>query len=192
VETATARASETRLFLSARRDPTALTVHADNAVNPVQGFNLAMLARLATVVRDDDGVEHVALSNGRQWLRIDVVSGSLLSGPVELHFINDSVLGLTYLAKSLSMLAFLTAHGRFPALPPKHRAFANHQIDLLRTHDALSADTSQRNVAVALFGAERVSADWNGHSDAMRSRIRRLCKSARAMATRGYKQLLWG
>jgi hypothetical protein len=170
----------------------ALAVHADTGERSAAAFDLAKLASLANVVIGPDGTEYVTLSNGCQWLRIDALSGSLLSGQVGLRFANDRASGLVDLAKALSLLAFLTTYGRFPALPRQHRAFAKRQIDLLRTYDALVTGASQRDVAVALFGSDRVIADWNGPSDAMRSSVRRLCKSARALAKGGYKELLMG
>jgi hypothetical protein len=189
-EEATIPACQARLFLSAGLDPMALAIHADTGRRSAAAFDLSRLAALANVAIGPDGTEYVALSNGCQWLRIDILAGSLLSGPVGLRFANDRASGLADLAKALSMLAFLTTYRRFPALPRQHQAFAERQIALLRTYDALVAGASQRDVAIALFGSDRVIADWNGPSDAMRSTVRRLCKSARVLAKGGHRDLL--
>ena len=44
------------------------------------------LAAIATVVRDPAGPEHVLLSDGVTSLRLDLVNGSLLAGPVCLTY----------------------------------------------------------------------------------------------------------
>lgn len=63
-------------------------------------------------------------------------------------------------------------------------------IAVLRVADALTTGASQREIATVLFGAEAVARDWNGRSDALRSRLRRLVREARTMAAGGYRQLL--
>jgi len=71
-----------------------------------------------------------------------------------------------------------------PALFPAERR-VERLIDVLRVADALSAGASQREIAVVLFGIERVSSDWRTVSDSLRSRVRRLVREARRMTARG-------
>jgi hypothetical protein len=63
-------------------------------------------------------------------------------------------------------------------------------VMVLRVDDALAEGASQREIAAVLFGTDAMSRDWNGRSDALRSRIRRLVREARATAAGGYRQLL--
>jgi hypothetical protein len=65
----------------------------------------------------------------------------------------------------------------FPLDPRMPRMLA-----VLRVDDALAAGASQREIATALFGEARVRDDWAGRSDALRSRVRRLVREARALA----------
>jgi hypothetical protein len=63
-------------------------------------------------------------------------------------------------------------------------------VAVLRVSDALAAGATQREIARALFGAAAVERDWNDRSDALRSRLRRLVRDARALTAGGYRQLL--
>jgi hypothetical protein len=189
VESASLAAGQARLFWSAKRDPNVLRVRAGKTEAVLGAFDIAKLAHLVWAVVDADGAERLSLSDGRQCLRIDIVIGTLLQGPVRLQFLDNGANGLAPLARSLSILAFLLDHKRFPVLPRGHSSFARRQIDCLRTYDALLAGASQRDIAIAFFGFDRTVAEWNGRSDAMRSHVRRLCKMARHLAGGGYKTL---
>lgn len=169
-----------------------LRVHADRSGTVAKWFDLAKLAHMASVVVGVDDVEHVSLSDGEQCLRLDILSGTFLHGPVSLQFPSSEADDLAVLARSLSVFAFLLEHRRFPALPRGHASFARRQAAYLRTYDALLASASQREIAMAFFGHDRVGAEWNGRSDAMRSHIRRLCNAARHLAGGGYQALALG
>ena len=60
----------------------------------------------------------------------------------------------------------------------------------LRVHDALVEGASQREIAIGLFGAERVGEHWRGGSDSMRLNVRRLVGLARRLAQGGYRTLM--
>ncbi|MBL0924398.1 MAG: DUF2285 domain-containing protein [Sphingomonadaceae bacterium] len=190
MESASVAAGDARLFWSVSIDATALTVRADTVKRPADGLDLLKLLKFASVVVDDDGAEYLSLGNGQHCLRLDVVSGSVLDGLVNLCFLAPSVAHLPHMAESLSVFSFLLNHGRFPKPSRAHYVLAKRQAALLQTYDALVAGASQREVAIAFFGPSRVAAEWNGRSDAMRSQIRRLCRSAHATAAGGYKSLL--
>ncbi|GGC04992.1 hypothetical protein GCM10011494_24440 [Novosphingobium endophyticum] len=77
------------------------------------------------------------------------------------------------------------ARSLFPPDPGMARAIA-----VLRAHDALVAGASQREIGCVLFGAARVEREWNGTSDSLRSRVRRLMRDARRMARGDYRLIL--
>lgn len=53
-----------------------------------------------------------------------------------------------------------------------------------------AAETSQRNIAVAMFGEERVHRDWGHGTDHLRDWVRYSLRAARALSTKGYIKLL--
>jgi hypothetical protein len=63
-------------------------------------------------------------------------------------------------------------------------------LTVLRVHDALLDGASQREIGAALFGEDHLHRHWDGASDSLRSRVRRLVQEARATARGGYRQLL--
>lgn len=70
----------------------------------------------------------------------------------------------------------LFRHKRFvrSLFPPDPRIGLG--ILTLRVQDALIAGASQRDIAGALFGEARTAAEWNGRSDSLCSRVRRLVR----------------
>jgi hypothetical protein len=131
------------------------------------------------------------LSDGWHHIRLDVDGDSLCSdGPLLLQFSLQGLRGAEAKLLTLNRFLFLCRHRRFPRslFPPDRQV--ERGIMLLRVSDALSADASYREIAVMLFGKERVASEWNGPSDSLRSQVRRLIADAREMASGGYNSLL--
>lgn len=185
-------APEARIIWQAELDPGTLRV----AVIPVDRagpdhLEVARLAPWLSVVIDGEGREHAVLSDGWRHVRIDVEAGSLVEGG--LVMLEYRLVGLASAQSSASTLKRflqLAIHRRFAAslFPPEPRM--TRWLTLLRVSDALRAGASQREIGRALFGEERVDQEWDGRSDSLRSRVRRLVRDARAMAGGGYRALL--
>ena len=140
-------------------------------------------------VRADDGIEHVVLSDGKCRIALDVCEGTLFDGLVSLgtELINsdESKRQLIQLPRLLAALA-----DPFGKIPACHTTAANRKIvAALRVADGLAAGASHRELAIALFGIERVAADWLGISDALRSQVRRLVKSAQYFSGGGWRDI---
>lgn len=185
---------DARLVWDAGIDPDTLRVAA-LPVDPrhADRFDHDRFARWLYVVTDPEGREHAVLSDGYRRIRIDVEEGSLADGrPVLLRYLLSGSVGRDTDARLLPLrrAAGLLRTGRFlPALFPVERRI-ERLIDVLRVADALEAGASQRDIACALFGDERISSDWRAASDSLRSRVRRLVREARRMAAGGYRNLL--
>lgn len=187
-------APDARIIWHADIDPATLRV----AVIPVDHagpdhLEVARLARWLSVVVDGQGREHAVLSDGWRHIRIDVESGCLAEGGLVL--LEYRLTGLASAQSTVSNLRRflqLAIHCRFgaPLVPREPRM--TRWVTLLRVSDALQAGASQREIGRALFGEERVNREWEGRSDSLRSRVRRLVVDARAMARGGYRLLLRG
>ena len=173
-------------------DPGILTVRAEPADpdNP-DAIGLLALGQWLTVVAGADGREHAVISDGHHHLRLDVEAGHL-SGEdaviLDCHLRSIGAAGPRLLA--LRRLLALCRHRRFvrtlfPSDPRMPRLVA-----VLRVADGLANGASQREIAAAMFGAEAVARGWNGRTDALRSRFRRLVREARTMTAGGYRKLL--
>ena len=165
-----------------------------DALNPVTTsddcFDLGRLSDLATVVHSVDGNEHVVISDGQRRIRIDVMAGSLLNGPVLLQYQLQGIAQLDQKPLALRRLAALHRYGKLlPSLFPVSSR-AKSVVSALRVHDALVDGASQRDVAYALFGREAVNSDWAGRSDYLRSKVRRLIALARRLGGGEWQKLL--
>lgn len=173
-------------------DPAILTVHAEPA-DPAHpdAIPLAAMERWLTVVNGTDGREHAVLSDGCHHLRLDVEAGRM--GGEEAVILGYSLRGLRSAAPrllTLRRLIGLCRHRRFvPTLFPADPRLPR-LVAMLRVSDALADGASQREIAAALFGADAVARGWNGRTDALRSRMRRLVRDARMMRSGGYRRLL--
>jgi len=143
------------------------------------------------IATDGQGREHAVLSDGWHHIRLDVEEGRLTGQKtVLLQYRLQGLASAEPRLLSLRRLLDLCRHRRFArSLFPRDPRI-DRGIDMLRVHDALAGGASQRDIGAALFGEDRVARDWNGVSDSLRSRVRRLVRDARLMARGGYRQLL--
>jgi hypothetical protein len=185
-------ALQARLLWVAELDPSTLrvVVRPGDCSDP-DHVDPDALAPWLTLATDLLGEEHAVLSDGRHHLRLDL-SGSRLSdgGPVVLHYQLHGIASAAPKLVPLRRLIDLCRHRRFAA----HLFPADPRIDrwalTLRVLDALRAGASQRDIAMALYGADRIADGWHGDADSLRSRVRRLVREARSLAAGGYRGLM--
>ena len=185
-------APDARILWSAALDPGTLTITARPA-DPGDPDSLLLehIAPWLTCVEGADGFEHAVLSDGWHHIRLDVTGGRL-SGQraVHLHYRMHGLSSARNRLLPLRRFLGLCQHRRFgPSLFPREPQ-TRRWLEMLRVHDAVQDGASHREIAGALFGEARVDSDWNGNSDSLRSRVRRLVRDARAMASGGYRNLL--
>lgn len=150
-------------------------------------FDLRRYGALATAVLAPD-CEHVLLRVAGQTIRLDVLSGSLMRGPVSLVHDFAGTDEIEQVFAALRRFLRLRRSGHLPARSFAASQRANRQIQALRVHDALALGASIRDVGVMLFGIERVQAEWA--DEALKSQCRRLIALSRFMVGGGYRTLL--
>lgn len=187
-------APEARIIWRADLDPgtlrvVAVSADATDAANDL--LDADMLSPWLTIVRGGDGVEHAVLSDGWHHIRLDVAGGSLAAGePVVLHYAIAGVRRAERRILPLRRFLHFCRHRRFAGALFPVDSRIERELAMLRVHDGLVAGASQRDIGIVLFGAGRVAEGWDGRSDSLRSRVRRLVVDARAMARGGYRSLL--
>lgn len=170
--------------------PYVLEAAAEDEGRDEDRFDLERLRGLVTLVRSIGGTEHLLLSDGRRGIRIDIASGTLGAGPVRLSYRLAGLAGAQASLLVLRQLLALWRTGEFsPALHPRERRAARW-ILLLRTRDALAAGAGQREIAECLLGREAAGPRWRVEAPSVRSRVQRLVREARRMASGGYRDLL--
>jgi hypothetical protein len=143
-----------------------------------------------TVLRKPGRPEELLLCDGMRHARLTLRSGTVAEGPVRLRF---ALRGLRDLERQILTLRQVVALARSGSLPRRLAGTdpkTAYWIALLRTHDALVAGASQRDIADCLFDKGWVASGWDGRSDFMRSRLRRMVVQQRRLIDGGYRRLL--
>lgn len=184
-------ASAAWIFWSPCLDASVIEVAAiKTPENGSDQFDLARIPMAPAIAVSADGRQHVSLSDGFRRIRIDVTSGSVLDGPVRLHYQLAGIDGVEPKLLTIRRLLALMHLGRFATGLEKPEPRAARWVAMLRAHDALSEGASQREIASVLFGERRVQSEWRQDSDSLRLRIQRLVRRGEALVGGGYKGLL--
>ena len=170
--------------------PAVLTAQAGQGGGADEQFEIKRLRRLAGEVLRVGRVQHVLLSDGLHSIRLDITGAPLDRGPVWLGYRLHGIAGAERPLSTLQRLLSLYRTGRFTRLlhPPERRA--SRWVLMLRTHDALEAGASQREIAADLLGAQVSQPNWRHEVLAARSQAQRLGRAARALAAGDYRHFL--
>jgi hypothetical protein len=116
----------------------------------------------------DDGAEHLLLRTRGTSLRLDVVAGTVLAGPVALEL----SFALDRLEWRIATVRALAAMLRDESPGAATDARMPRLVLALRALDARHEGASLRDIARGIFGAM----DWPGDGDHIKSRTRRLVR----------------
>lgn len=153
-------------------------------------FDLERFRPIATLARSLDGREHLLLSDGFRTIRINVVSGTLTDGPVELRYRLAGLASAERPVLTLRRLLALWRNGRFSCSLHSDEARARRWVLMLRAHDALAAGAGQREIAAVMLSTEASAPRWRNLAPSVRAQVQRLVRGARRMASGGYLDLL--
>lgn len=191
VEDCTQHAGEAAVVWSAAADPYVLRASAVVARHArVGAFDLDRWGAAATLVLGCGGKEHLLLAKHGYTHRIDLLDGTLLDGPVHFRFDLDGCPNIEPTFFALRQFQHLRRGRVTPSRRARTSRQCSDQIDALRTCDALAEGASIRDVAIMLFGQERVEEDWHAPGEALKSRCRRVIGLARKMASGDWTMLL--
>jgi hypothetical protein len=179
--------SDSFLFWSPACNPFVLAVEAwpVSSEHP-NAFHALSFEHLVAVLYCQDR-EHILFSDGARHLQLAVVAGSVLDGPVRLHYLLSGFQGVEAKALTLNRLCYLRKHGSFPRslYPPETRA--PRYAMMLRAFDGAKAGASQREIAIALFGEKAVYRDWE--AGFLRTRVQRLIRRTEQFIGGDYRRL---
>lgn len=153
-------------------------------------FDLFSQRDPATILRSKGMPEEMRLVSAGHAIRLSIVSGTLLDGPVRLVFHLKGDRHLAIRLRALRAFESLASRGRIPSPPTPFTPASRKRAMLLATLDGLAQGWSHRQIAIALFGEKTVSADWGGRSDFLKSRVRRLIAWADTLGGDAYLGLL--
>jgi hypothetical protein len=153
-------------------------------------FDLSAQRVPATILRCEGMPEEVRLISHETAIRLSLISGTLLDGPVRLSFHLNGDRHLPIRLRALRAFDSLATQRHISPLPSPSKLTSRKMAMLLATLDGLARGWSQKQIAIALFGETAVAADWGGRSDFLKSRVRRLIAWAETLSGDAYLSLL--
>lgn len=169
--------------------PLVVSVERGVVARPDDVFLLDRLGDLATVLVRGRS-EHLLLSDGLRTIRLDGPSGTFDPAPAWLRYRVEGLAAAEPVVLTVSRLLALWRTGRFaPSLHPAETR-ARRWILMLRAWDALAAGADQRRVAEQLLSRSAGEPRWRSREPSMRSQAQRLVRSARWLATGGFRSFL--
>lgn len=178
-------ATQALAFWRSDADPHVVTMHAEPSPRGIDV--LALDGNIAVLV--EPGAERLLIPAGPGHLRIDVVGGTIFSGPIRPLFAVDGTGDMAPRLLTLRRFAGLVRGVPARRLWPPLRRAARLEA-MLRAHDAHTAGASHRDIAELLYGRAAARERWTDGSRFMRLRIQRVLRSARGMIEGGYRTLL--
>jgi len=179
-------AVDARLFWTAECDPFVLTAEPREAPG---GFRIDILNLpfQTFVLHSPDYAHIVFLCEGRR-VAIDLSGYRADLGTTGISFRVDlGAIGPQALA--LRRCKALLEKRRAAALWPPVKGVARLRA-MLTVIDARASGASLRDAAELVFGCAAVRVEWNGRSDFLKSRMRRLARDAATIRDGGYRKLL--
>ena len=180
-----------QVFWSATRHVAVLEVDAEPCLpGSPDAFDLADLPCPAWLRQAEDGREDLLIGDGRRRLALTVHGAGLAVGPVRLRY---RIAGFTTAEAGVMALRRLLALQRLRRLPaglypPERRA--RRWANALRAHDGRRAGASQREIAITLFGRNRVEDAWYDGGDDLRKTVSRLLRTGERLIDGQWRDLL--
>ena len=110
-----------------------------------------------------------------------------------VHLLSEAVQSPSILKHQLQVVErfnALIAGGTLRRTPFSPNLRSQRLCTALRVLDGRLAGASYREIAVALFGPDRVNEDWNAGGDHLKNRIRRAAQRGNFLMQGGYRALL--
>ncbi|MCR6659745.1 MAG: DUF2285 domain-containing protein [Asticcacaulis sp.] len=180
-----------RIFWQSDVDPSVVIVDAEPIPSQHEdAFDIAHFYGQADVLTDSTGREFLLLTDGARHIQLEIRSGSVVAGPVQLHYDIAGFVKMEAKVGTLLRLNALRRLGRIPnALCPQETG-ARKWAKALQAYDGMVAGASHREIAAVIFSPKLVADEWNGRSDFLRLRVQRLLRYGRDMVAGGYRKLL--
>lgn len=182
-------ARDARLVWSHTFDPGVLRAAAspDRSVQRERGFDLSRFAEPVLAVQSRD-CEHVSIGRGARILRLDIATGTVLSGPSRLQLQIELGRRLKRQAAAIGPVLALHCARSLAAWRMAKDPRLARLILALRALDALHAGASLRQMA-ELFPAS-AGGGWPGRGESAKSRVRRIVGIARKLERGGPAAIL--
>lgn len=140
-----------------------------------------------TLLQSDNGIQHVLIRDRVRCLQLEVRGESLLQ-PVSL--LVDTAAAVCRQNRALQALKAYRTSAVLPETYFSAEPRAHRNALVLQALDGWLAGARHRELAVALYGKDRVARDWADPEERLRDQVRYAITRGRALMDHGYRAFL--
>jgi hypothetical protein len=149
---------------------------------------LPSLPSLEHVLIDVTGRQHIVLRANQAAIQLTINGADLTVGPVAITFLVSGFDAVAKARDQLDLLDRVLSPNRAPSsVLPRWTTRTRNLRDALITLDGRRAGASHKEIAILIYGAEDVAADWGV---GLRQRMQRHYSRGAALAAGGYRDFL--
>jgi hypothetical protein len=149
---------------------------------------LPYLPSLEHVLIDVTGRQHVVLRANKASIQLTIEGADLTAGPVATTFLVPGFDRIVEARDQLDLLDRVLSPNRAPSSAlPRWSTRTKNLRDAFITFDGRRAGASHKEIAILIYGAEDVAADWGV---GLRQRMQRHYSRGAALAAGGYRDFL--
>jgi hypothetical protein len=149
---------------------------------------LPSLPSLEHILIDASGRQHVVLRANQASIQLTIEGGDLTTRPVAVAFLVPGFDRIVEVRNQLDLLDRVLSRNRGPSsLRPRWTTRTRNLRDAFITFDGRPAGAGNKEIAIFIYGAEDVAADWDA---GLRQRMQRHYSRAEALAAGGYRAFL--
>jgi hypothetical protein len=153
------------------------------------GLCISAFANVEHVLIDAQGRQHAVLRSGARSVQLVITGDNAIIAPVALSVVLRGHHDIGPMVKELSDLkVLLSAKPRKAGVPPRWTAETMRLRDALIALDGHRAGATLREIAIMIYGRERIDRDWPGKG--LERRLRRDLQRGQALCTAGYRGLI--
>jgi hypothetical protein len=166
--------------MMARADRLGTAVDAD--------FHAGVLSALSSIHVDAAGRQHAVIKSAARRVTVAIQGAPVAVAPARLTFEMTSLAGLFAAQRNVALLQELVAQP--PATVSAWSVTALEMRDALIALDAHCNGASHRDVAIIIFGREKVEAEWVADGCELKDYVRRCRNRGVRDMQGGYRRLL--
>jgi hypothetical protein len=149
---------------------------------------LPSLPSLEHLLVDATGRQHVVLRANQASIQLTIEGADLTARPVAITFLVPGFERIAEVRDRLDLLDRVLSPNRAPSsLLPRWTTRTRNLRDALITFDGRRSGASHKEIAILIYGANDVAADWGA---GLRQRMQRHYRRAEALAAGGYGAFL--
>jgi hypothetical protein len=153
-----------------------------------EGIFVPSLPSLEHILIDATGRQHVVLRANQASIQLTIEGADLTARPVAITFLVPGLERIVEVRNQLGLLDRVLSRNRAPFSPlPRWTTRTRNLRDALITFDGRRAGAGNKDIAMFIYGAEDVAADWDV---GLRQRMQRHYSRAEALAAGGYRAFL--